>query len=330
LNLPVLGQDVAVIAWQYPFQRNLTLRLLEPLGAQEDTETGVAPGPSVSEPAVPPQQPTAGVHLTLENVSVRVAGHTVLEDINLDIQPCSHIAIVGASGAGKSTLAGILLGWHRPASGRVLADHKILDGAGCARLRHETAWVEPAVQLWNRSLLDNIRYGSPETALPDTGLFEQACLHELLEKLPEGLQNKLGEGGALVSGGEGQRVRLARGLMKPGARLAIMDEPFRGLDRQQRHELLSRARNHWRAATLLCITHDVRETMAFPRVLVMEAGRIVEDGSPADLVAKLHSRYRQILDAENAVRNNLWSSPAWRHLRLEDGKLREYAAGASA
>ena len=78
------------------------------------------------------------------------------------------------------------------------------------------------------------------------------------------MQTRLGENGALASGGEGQRVRFARTLMRPDARLVILDEPFRGLDRVARLQCLERARTAWWGATLLCVTHDVRETQAFP------------------------------------------------------------------
>ena len=150
-----------------------------------------------------------------------------------------------------------------------------------------------------------------------------ADLRDLLEKLPNGLQTQLGEGGALVSGGEGQRVRLGRGLLRPGVRLVILDEPFRGLERERRLELLARARRWWRAATLLCITHDVGETQGFDRVLVVEGGEIVEDGVPADLAGRPESRYRAMLEAERQVRQGLWSSEVWRRLRLEGGRLVE-------
>ena len=101
-------------------------------------------------------------------------------------------------------------------------------------------------------------------------------------------------------------MRLARALNQRGVRLAILDEPFRGLDRATRRMLLARARAHWGGATLLCITHDVGETQGFPRVLVMENGRIVQDGAPAVLAAQLDSRYGAMLEAEKQVREGLW------------------------
>jgi ABC-type transport system involved in cytochrome bd biosynthesis fused ATPase/permease subunit len=118
-------------------------------------------------------------------------------------------------------------------------------------------------------------------------------------------------------------VRLGRGLLRPGVRLVILDEPFRGLDRERRRELLARARCWWQAATVLCITHDVGETQGFDRVLVVEGGQIVEDGAPAHLGARSGSRYRTLLEAERQVREGLWSSGVWRRLRLEGGRLVE-------
>jgi ATP-binding cassette subfamily B protein len=325
LNLPVLGQEIALIAWQYPAQRNVTLRLLEPLGAREDAEAALplAPTPSTADEAAP------GVAVVLETVSVRAAGHTILQDVELRLEAGSHVAIVGPSGAGKSSLVGLLLGWHRPAAGRILVDGAPLDGTRLERLRRETAWVDPTVQLWNRSLLDNLRYGAPaETPSSLADVVETADLEDLLAQLPDGLQTPLGEGGALVSGGEGQRVRLGRALLRPGVRLAILDEPFRGLDRERRRSLLMRARDIWRGATLLCITHDVSETRTFPRALVVEAGRIVEDGSPLELESRPGSRYAALLAAEQGVRDGLWSRAAWRRLRLAGGRLIEDARAA--
>jgi ABC-type transport system involved in cytochrome bd biosynthesis fused ATPase/permease subunit len=239
LSLPVLGQELALLVRQYPRQRNVTLRLLEPLGALEETASSL-PSPS---PTSTPQPSCRGVAITLQHVSVRAAGHTILADLDLSIAAGSHVAIVGPSGAGKSSLVGLLLGWHRAASGQVCIDGVPLDGQRLEQLRQETAWVDPAVQLWNRSLLENLRYGAHGNHVtPLAAVLEQAELRSVLEKLPDGLQTALGEGGGRLSGGEGQRVRLGRALLRPGVRLVLLDEPFRGLDHQQRQELLARAR----------------------------------------------------------------------------------------
>jgi len=323
LNLPVLGEEIVEFARLYPTYRNITLRLLEPIGALEDRS---AVPESAGEALVASESESAeradGVAIEMANVSVHAGGHTILEAINLKIGPGDHIAIVGVSGAGKSSLLGLLLGWHRAAEGSVLVDGAVLEGVHLDQLRNRTAWIDPAVQLWNRSLFANLCYGNSD-GVPTADLLEQAELRQLLEKLPDGLQTDLGESGGLVSGGEGQRVRFGRALLKHGVRLALLDEPFRGLDRHLRRELLARARRHWEGITLLCVTHDVGETMGFPRALVVEHGRIVEDGNPEDLARQANSRYRALLEAEESVREGSWSSGHWRHLRMEDGRLIE-------
>ena len=312
LNLPALGQEVAIIAWQYPSYRNITLRLLEPLGALEQR------APAMATPATG----HTAISVALEDVSVIAAGHQVLSNIDLRIAAGTHVAIVGHSGAGKSSLVGLLLGWHRPASGRVLVDGVELDDPYLDRLRPHIAWVDPAVQLWNRPLEENLRYGLPNApSMPVPSAIDAAELARVIERLPNGLSTPLGEGGGLVSGGEGQRVRLARALLRPHVRLAILDEPFRGLDIEQRRKLLVRARETWRGATLLAISHDIAEALTFDRVLVLENGRIAEDGDPGELAADPASRFHALLEAERAIREEFWNGPEWRHLRLENGQL---------
>jgi ABC-type bacteriocin/lantibiotic exporter with double-glycine peptidase domain len=175
LNLPILGQEIALLARQYPTHRNVTLRLLEPLGALEEPAEHAHDQAGViqAEDGSPPTEPlhraarTRGVAIALEAVHVKVAGHTVLAGIDLTIDPGSHVAIVGPSGAGKSSLVGTLLGWYRPATGEIRIDGVPFDGQSLAQLRRETAWVDPAVQLWNRSLLDNLTYSAPaDPSLP--------------------------------------------------------------------------------------------------------------------------------------------------------------------
>jgi ATP-binding cassette subfamily B protein len=323
LRIPALGQELMLLTRQYPGQRNVTLRLLEPLGAREEGDAGAYAG-AWGHAAAPPGGSSQGVAIALEGVCVRAAGHTILTDLNLALAPGSHVAIVGPSGAGKSSLVGLLLGWHRPATGQVLVEGLPLDDQHLAWVRQITAWVDPAIQLWNRTMLDNLCYGGADTPASLVALaLTQADLRGVLDRLPDGLQTPLGEGGGLVSGGEGQRVRFGRALARRGVRLVILDEPFRGLDREQRRALLQRARQVWSTATVLCITHDVGATQAFDRVVVVEGGRIIEDGAPASLASCPETRYRALLDAETTVHEGLWSSGLWRRLRLVEGRVCE-------
>lgn len=312
LRIPALGQAIAQSARQYPHLRNVALRLFEPLGAKEHERPERAPD----------REGAAGIRY--EGVTVRAGGHVVLEGVNVSIAPGEHVAIVGASGAGKSTLVGLLLGWHTPAEGRVLVDGAPLDAAHLDALRRRTSWVDPAIQLWNRTLVRNLRYGSDASRTPIARVIEDSELVGMLDQLPDGLQTVLGEGGALVSGGEGQRVRLGRAMMRGDARLVILDEPFRGLDREARRRMLRTSLERFRGATLICVTHDVADTAtSFDRVLVVDGGRVVEDGSPAELLAREGSQYRALERADRALDAALWEAGEFRRVAMVAGMLSE-------
>jgi ATP-binding cassette subfamily B protein len=316
LKMPALGQSLITLAQQYPAQRNMLLRLLEPLNAG-GTESGdtAAASVEVAPPPFEPTPPSTAIHI--ESGKIIAAGHTILEDLQLHINPGEHVAIVGTSGAGKSTLLGLLLGWHRLAQGTIHIDGMPKTGPVQDALRRQCAWVDPGIQLWNRSLLENLSYACDDEPTERMGaVLDQANLRGVLQQLPQGLQTYLGEGGALLSGGEGQRVRLARALMQTDVRLALLDEPFRGLDRDQRHKLLQQMLQWWKGATVLCVTHDVAETLPFRRVLVIDGGRIVEDGSPMHLAAQ-PTRYKALLDAEKTVREQMWQGDHWRRVRID-------------
>ncbi len=307
LNIPVLGLQLVRLVSRYPEPRNVLLRVTEPLRAPEELSVAPSNGACGETPS------SAGAAIRLESVSVRASGHRLLEAIDLEIAPGSHVAVIGSSGAGKTTLFGLLLGFHFPEEGRVVVDGSLLTGARLAEFRSKTAWVDPAVQLWNRSLEENLRYGNDEAR----DLTEATSV---LGPLSLPLETKLGEGGALVSGGEGQRVRLGRAFLKKDVRLALLDEPFRGLDRETRTDLLRRSRAHWKEATLLAITHDVSECEGFDRVLVLENGRLVDDGVPSELLGREGSRLRHLLEVEREL-EHLWSDGSWRSFRLENGRL---------
>jgi len=323
LRVPVQAAAIAGLWRALPEHRNVTLRLLEPLGAPDDAAAPAAGG--VDQPA-PASPPTAAAALSFAGVAVDVAGHVVLQDVSLEIAAGAHVAIVGPSGAGKSTLIGLLLGFHRAARGKVHVDGAALDGDALGALRADTVWVEPTVQLWNRSLAENVAFGAPVPPSPETlaGALADAELTELVERLPAKTASVLGEGGGLVSGGEGQRVRFARGLARlPAARLVLLDEPFRGLDGEGRRRLLARARARWANATVVVVTHDIAHTREFPRVLVIDGGRIAEDGAPEALAARPDSIYRRLLDAEARVHATRWAAPFWRRLAVRDGRVEE-------
>ncbi|MDY7230801.1 ATP-binding cassette domain-containing protein [Hyalangium rubrum] len=325
LAMTGLGRQLADGLRQYPAASSLTGRLMEPLLAPDEVAPHVAL--AARRQTEPPAEVARGVAFSLRQVEVKASGHTLLQGVDVSVRAGEHVAIVGPSGAGKSSLVGVLLGWHRAASGRVEVDGEPLEGAALWRLRRETAWVEPEVMLWNKSMVDNLAYGvEAGEALPRVGqVLHRADLVEVLDKLPQGLQTRLGEGGGLLSGGEGQRVRLGRALLRPGVRLAIFDEPFRGLERDRRAELLERARQGVKGATLLCVMHDIAETLSFDRVLVIQEGTLVEDGNPRTLAAREDSHYRALLELEAGMRRDLSGREGWRRLVLDQGVLSERA-----
>jgi ATP-binding cassette subfamily B protein len=322
LNLPVLGLELTKLAWRTPESRNVFLRVTEPLRAPEEGD--------VAPPAEPPSAgarecEAPGMSIRFEGVSVRASGHPLLQGVHLDVAPGSHVAVVGPSGAGKTSLFATLLGFHFPEEGRVLIDGSLLSGGRLAGVRSQIAWIDPSVQIWNESLSRNLLYGNEERERERERdverVLDEAALRPLVASLPRGVETKLGEGGALVSGGEGQRVRFGRALLRGGVRLALLDEPFRGLDRPTRVALLRRAREHFRDVTLLAVTHDLGETGEFDRVLVLEGGRLVEDGHPRELLERDGSRYRRLLETE-AELQSLWAD-GFRSFRIENGRLVE-------
>ncbi len=322
LRLPVAAQELvaALLGWRNV--RNASVRLFAPLAAPE---MDLPRAPATCEDGAPGA--ACATSIDLRGVSVQAGGHTLLSEVSLRLAAGSHVAIVGTSGAGKSSLLSLLLGWLRASRGEVLVDGRPFDDAAVGRLRCATAWVDPAIQLWNRTLLENITFGHAGDALARVPLaMGQADLTGVLESLPDGLQAAIGEGGARLSGGQGQRVRLARALMKGDARLVLLDEPFRGLERERRRALLARAREHWARATLVFVSHDVMDTLGFDRVLVIEGGRVVEDGAPRALMEDPRSRYRALAEADARARDEVWSKGRFRSATMESGRLIEGAA----
>ena len=306
VGMATQGASLAGLLRELPTYRNLTLRLLEPLGLRGGDDSEVVRAPDLGVATI-----------AFDGVSVVAAGHTILDSVSATIAAGEHVAVVGRSGAGKSTFLGLLLGWHRPSEGRVTIGDQVHEGAAIAALRRRTAWVDPAVQLWNESLADNLAFGVRGT--PDLGAAVLgAQLDDVLARLPDGMQTQLGEGGGLVSGGEGQRVRFGRALLRDSPALVVLDEPFRGLDRQHRRELLETARTRWRGITLLCATHDLAETRDFDRVIVIEGGRLIEDGNPRELAMRADSRYAALL-AEETATAALWTR--WRAVWIEAGRV---------
>jgi ABC-type bacteriocin/lantibiotic exporter with double-glycine peptidase domain len=305
--LPQIAADLAMQFQIWATMRTVVLRILEPLDAREEIRGSLADA-----------RDDTGVMIEFDRATFAAAGHTILDEVSVHIPAGAYVGIVGSSGAGKSTLVGALLGFMQPLSGDVRVDGAPLTPA----LRRQTVWVDPAIQLFNATMEENLRY--PTTADDISRLpfaLREAELYDVLQRIPDS-QMPLGEGGGMLSGGEGQRVRLARALMQRAPRLVILDEAFRGMDRGMREELLARCRRIWSGATFLVVTHDVDETEECDRVLVLEGGRVAEYDTPQALAAREDSRYSRMREATREIRDELWESAAWRRLELREGRLR--------
>ncbi len=328
LSLPTLGEQVIKLVKQLPMHRSVALRLLEPLTAPE--EDGLDHDSSESKINQTGSAEPCGVRINFDNVSVVGGGRTILSNLDADIPAGCHVGIVGVSGAGKSTLLSLLLGWNRAAEGNVRIDNQVLTTQQLHWLRSVTAWVDPSTQLWNRSLASNLTYGTELESTSDIGdILDPTDLTSMLQRLPEGFQTKLGESGCLLSGGEGQRVRFARAVLHKQIRLAILDEPFRGLDRGTRRRLLTEARGFWKHATLLCVTHDVSETKQFDRVMVVEDGLLIEYGEPQQLMQQSESRYSALLAAQIHTDDKIWNGRDWTRYSLQGGQLQQPLSSAN-
>lgn len=317
LRLPLQARALSAGLQRVPRVLASMARVVEPLTAAE-----TPPDDEIGDEQTMVLGERAGMALRLRGVKVVLGTNEVLSNLTLDIKAGQRVAIVGSSGAGKSSLLAVLLGLIERDSGEVLADGRIIERYDLGRLRRETVWIDPSVQLWNRSMLQNLHFGNPPGARHALEpIIDEVDLGPLLERMPSGLATELGESGARVSGGEGQRVRLSRALLRRGARLVLLDEAFRGLDRATRRRLSQSIRDRVHNATVLEVTHDVSDTLGFDRILVIEDGKLVEDGTPALLMAQSGSRYASLVTADRSVQSEVWGAKHWRRLVVANGTV---------
>ena len=229
------------------------------------------------------------------NVSLRYPNANVdaLIDINLRLVPGTVTALVGRSGGGKTSLAQILARLIEPTVGQVLLDGVALDQYTLASVRAQIGWVGQAVVLNGLTVLDNVAYGHSRPALADSVAFEAAIWRalsdaqaaEFVRALPDGLQTALGSNGAQLSGGQRQRIALARAIFK-GGKFLLLDEATSALDNESERAVqaaLARLRTN---TTTLVIAHRLSTIEHSDQIVVLDAGRIVEQGTHIELIEK--------------------------------------------
>ncbi|CVK19015.1 putative ABC transporter ATP-binding/permease protein [Sporomusa sphaeroides DSM 2875] len=210
----------------------------------------------------------------------------VLSNITFSLPPGKRLAIVGASGAGKSTLAGLLLRFWDYDRGSLLLNGRDIRGYEPAAIRRAVSVVSQDTYLFNATIRDNILIAKPDAAPAELNqAVAGAMLTDFIERLPRGLDTLTGQNGLAVSGGERQRIALARALLKP-APVWLLDEPTAGLDAQAEAVVMSHILRSAGTRSLVLITHRLVGLETMDEILVLADGQIAEQGAFADLLKK--------------------------------------------
>ncbi|UOG91595.1 MAG: thiol reductant ABC exporter subunit CydD [Candidatus Thiothrix sulfatifontis] len=232
--------------------------------------------------------------LVLQNLSFTYPdARTALSNLSLDIHPNETLAIVGASGAGKTTLINLLMGFLQPQSGQILIGNTPLTAISPEVWRKQLAWLPQKPQLFPGTVADNIRLGNPTATLAQVqAAAEQAYAAEFIVKLPHGYDTLIGEAGQGLSGGQVQRIALARAFLKD-APLVILDEATANLDRASETLVQAGVERLAQGRTLVMIAHRLRTVQAADRIVVLDQGQVSAIGTHAELLEN-SPLYRQM------------------------------------
>ena len=277
-----------------------------------DTQIEVEDAPGA--PSLSVNQPS----LTFEDVTFGYEDErTILHGLSFEVAAGETVAIVGPSGAGKSTIGRLLFRFYDPKNGRILIDGQDIAQVQQDSVRSAIGIVPQDSVLFNDTLGYNIAYGAPETNAADEATIEQAArdaaLMPLIERLPDRFETTVGERGLKLSGGEKQRVAIARTLVKDPP-ILLLDEATSALDTRTEQEILGTLKRLARGRTTIAIAHRLSTIADADRILVLEGGQLVEQGTHSALLAK------------DGLYAEMWARQASEQAAATDGPIEAEAA----
>lgn len=228
------------------------------------------------------------------NYKEKELGNKLFENLNLELKPFEKIGLVGPSGGGKSTITKLLLRFMDVQDGQILIGGQDISKVGQKELRKHIAYVPQEPLLFHRSLFDNIRYGKPTAT--DAEVKQAAKLanaDEFIESLPMGYETLVGERGIKLSGGQKQRVAIARTIIKDSP-ILVLDEATSALDSESEHLIQSALAHLMKGKTTIVIAHRLSTIQKMDRIIVLDNGEIVEQGSHSELKDKKNGLYARL------------------------------------
>ena len=241
------------------------------------------------------QLPTGPGEVSFEQVRFAYPGRpAVLKDFDLTIAPGQRVGLVGFSGAGKSTVLALLQRFYDVSGGRISIDGQDIRDVSQESLRNVMAVVPQDISLFHRSVMENIRYARPDASEEDVlAAADMAHCRDFIEAMPEGFETMVGDRGVKLSGGQRQRLAIARALLK-NAPILLLDEATSALDTESEQAIQQALDRLMTGRTVIAIAHRLSTLQSFDRIIVMDKGRIVDDGSPTMLAAR-PGPYRDLL-----------------------------------
>ena len=232
-----------------------------------------------------PLRPLAEM-IRIENVTFSYGDETVLRNLTVDLPKGTKLGVAGESGAGKSTLVSLMLRFYDPGEGRITIDGTDIREASFASLRGQIALVSQEVVIFDQSVSDNIACGKLDATPEEIAAAARAANADaFIENLPEGYGTRLGEEGTRLSGGQRQRIALARAFVRQ-APILILDEATASLDSKAEAEVQGAIDHLEEGRTVICVAHRLSTLRGMDQIIVLDAGRIVEQGSFSELLAR--------------------------------------------